>query len=453
MIRHPRSLLLVAALGLLCLAWQRDASASAAAIPVTLGKSLVVLNGPWRFHTGDDLSWADPAFDDAAWETVDLTAPAGAHDNDVGLTGYVPGWTIRGHAGYSGYAWYRLRLSVTAGDDDKLAIAGPPSVDDAYEIFVNGHLLSRAGQFSDGPPPIYSIQPRMFPLPSWLQLEARQNGGTLLVAFRVWMGPWSLASPDAGGIHIAPTLGETGSIDAHYRLQWLETVNGYIVEVVEALLFVLLAVMACSLTPFDRPDRAYGWLAVAFVLTALYRANQAFFFWGQFETYQGFELFIAVLVYPLSIGAWALAWRSWFRLREPGWVPKAVIALTLAYMLAQFFCRSWFYGVFPQVVNSGLHLIITGASLLLLLILGLIVYRGVRQRGQEGWIAMPAVLLISVALFAQELSALHVQGIWFPFGTGVSRTQFAYAGFDIVMFGLLLHRLLQFARIHRDSPI
>lgn len=84
------------------------------ALPFTLGQSVVTLNGPWRFHTGDAPAWADPAFDDSGWESVDLTAPPGAHDPDVGLSGYVPGWSARGHAGYKGYAWYRLRFSVTA---------------------------------------------------------------------------------------------------------------------------------------------------------------------------------------------------------------------------------------------------------------------------------------------------------------------------------------------------
>jgi hypothetical protein len=53
---------------------------------------------------------------------------------------------------------------------------------------------------------------------------------------------------------------------------------------------------------------------------------------------------------------------------------------------------------------------------------------------------------VGAGLFAQELSALHVPGIWFPFGTGVSRTQYVYAAFDVVMFVLLLLRLLSFAR-------
>ena len=59
----------------------------------------MVLNGPWKFHVGDDPRWAEPGFADADWEAVDLTPPPGAHDADVGLTGYVPGWTARGHPG------------------------------------------------------------------------------------------------------------------------------------------------------------------------------------------------------------------------------------------------------------------------------------------------------------------------------------------------------------------
>ena len=50
---------------------------------ITIGRSVVALNGPWRFHVGDDARWADPDFDDSAWETVDLTPPAGAHDPAV----------------------------------------------------------------------------------------------------------------------------------------------------------------------------------------------------------------------------------------------------------------------------------------------------------------------------------------------------------------------------------
>jgi hypothetical protein len=59
-------------------------AAPAADARITIGQAVVALNGPWKFHTGDDPKWAEPAFDDSAWETVDLTPPAGARDNDVG---------------------------------------------------------------------------------------------------------------------------------------------------------------------------------------------------------------------------------------------------------------------------------------------------------------------------------------------------------------------------------
>ena len=38
-----------------------------------LGKGIAELNGPWQFHIGDNLQWAQPAIEDAAgqggWET------------------------------------------------------------------------------------------------------------------------------------------------------------------------------------------------------------------------------------------------------------------------------------------------------------------------------------------------------------------------------------------------
>ena len=51
---------------------------------ITLGQSVLPLNGPWKFTIGDSPIdpathqplWSEPAFDDSHWETVDLTPPA-----------------------------------------------------------------------------------------------------------------------------------------------------------------------------------------------------------------------------------------------------------------------------------------------------------------------------------------------------------------------------------------
>jgi len=44
-----------------------DKSQDGDALSIVLGQSIVALNGPWKFHTGDNPQWADPNFDDAAW--------------------------------------------------------------------------------------------------------------------------------------------------------------------------------------------------------------------------------------------------------------------------------------------------------------------------------------------------------------------------------------------------
>ncbi len=66
---------------------------------VTLGNATVALTGPWKFHTGDNMAWAQPGFDDSTWSTMDLTPLQNSYDPFIGSSGYVPGWTARGYQG------------------------------------------------------------------------------------------------------------------------------------------------------------------------------------------------------------------------------------------------------------------------------------------------------------------------------------------------------------------
>ncbi len=144
--------------------------------------------------------WSEPAFDDSTWETVDLTAGDTALDAVYGVSGIVPGWTNRGHAGYWGYAWYRIVVQVEAPAGKGLALEGPPGVDDGYQVFQNGILLGSFGNFSFSRPVVYNTQPMSFSLPQ------PGNGSTSRVlAFRVWMEPSTPANyPDVGGLRTAP---------------------------------------------------------------------------------------------------------------------------------------------------------------------------------------------------------------------------------------------------------
>ncbi len=409
--------------------------------PIVLGDSTVPLYGPWRFHTGDDPRWADPAFDDSGWESVDLTPTPGANDGDVGLSGYVPGWAARGHRGYQGYAWYRLRLNATPPVGRTLELLGPWAVDSVYQVYDDGALLGGVGDFT-GPTPVAHgyHYPRLLAL-----TQATSSGGAMTIAIRVWLGPWGTAA-SAGGIHIAPAIGEREAIIAQYRLQWLKIFEGYAVDAVPALLFFVLAVMALCLWPFDRTDRAYPWLAAALLLSGILRGNQAFLFWWEIETIQGFVIFILGFTVSLSLGAWMMAWRAWLKVDRPAWLPKAVAALSLVLLLAQLLSRPWlFHAVFPSFAASALRYLITGVRLGFVLVLALIVWGGIRRRGREGWYALPAVLAIGAVLFTAELVAVHVPGIWFPYGVGLSLSEVASVVFDALLFIVLIRRLWSFA--------
>jgi hypothetical protein len=118
--------------------------------------------------------------------------------------------------------------------------------------------------------------------------------------------------------------------------------------------------------------------------------------------------------------------------------------------VAQFLSRSWFHGVLPVGFNKAAYFVITSSRLLFVALIAFIVYRAIQPR-HDIWPTIPALLLVSAGLFAQELSALGIKGIWFPFGTGVSRTQFAYAAFDVALFLLLWNRAQVLAERSRSS--
>lgn len=388
----------------------------------------ITCNGPWKFKTGDHPEWSRPDLDDADWELVDLSAPPGARDGDVGYSGYVPGWTAKGHNNYFGFAWYRIKISLDTVKGAQLAIACPPAVDDAYQLFINGALLGSAGDFSKPEPVAYSVQPLLFLLP-----DSIRNKKQVTIAFRVWMSKATLSQlPDAGGIHIAPVLGEKSSVAAIYQFQWDQIIKGYIAEVILPAIFLLLALLIFI---FYKPGKQYQWFVFALILLALVRANQAVFYWFQVESAHAFDIITPVILVPLTLGSWLMAWWNWHKLEQPVWIPRIIAVLTLLYMCSQLLGLPW-------IAGSVSHTIFSTASntirLLFVLLLLYIIYRGIRQHTEDKWLVLLATLLVATGLFAQELSALHIQGIWFPFGVGVSRSQYAYLAFDSIMFLILI---------------
>ncbi|MGH9586748.1 MAG: SpoIIE family protein phosphatase [Acidobacteriaceae bacterium] len=429
----------------------QNAAAASDTTQVTVGQSVIPLFGPWKFHIGDNPQWANPNFDDSSWETVNLISNSSTFDPITGWHGYVPGWTAKGHPGYWGYAWYRIRVKVDSRPGERLALDFAGNVDDAYQAFANGVLLGGFGKFPNGTDPVtYYSQPSMFTLPE----TSAAGQQTLVLAFRVWMMPTDLQSaPDAGGFHNAPLLGQADAIAGSYELSKVRLNRVYFSGALEAALFFLLALMAWTLIFFDRSDPVYRWLVAVFLLTAFYSVYTCIIAWTQTQSITMASVITDVFLTPLILGGWVMVWWAWFRLRRPSLVPKLILVLTVLYMVCDALGENLFFNAIPAHVSTGFHLASLGIRILFVPLLVMIVVWGVREQGREGWLALPAVVLVAIAQFQTELSVLHFRVMWFPFGGRISLAQIAAAALVAVLMILLVRRLMLSLRRQRQMAL
>ena len=422
---------------------------------IHLGDSVVALNGPWKFRIGDSPIdsatgqplWAEPGLDDSSWENVDLTAPAGSYDPIAGTSGYVPGWIAKGHPGYWGYAWYRIRVAVDTKPGSKLALAGPSDVDDIYQVFDNGRQVGTFGDFSGTTPSIYTTRPEMFPLP-----EA--DTPTRVFAFRVYMEPYTLSQlDDVGGFHNPPLLGDTATVAARHQVQWDELYRSYAGNLIESLVFTLLGLVAFSLMLFDRSDPVYLWIGALLMAIALSAYISVFSTWTEWVPYVITAPIRLTIVIPLIYVGWVMVWRVWFRLRRPTWVPWSLFALLLLLMLSNSLGQNLFFVLVPPGVVHTFHLVSFFVRLAIAAMLLWTVFQGILDQGIEGWIAVPAVLLAGVAEFANELSFSRILNNWFPFGFQFSTRQLANLLLVVALSLLLLRRLIKSIRRQRQMAL
>src|SRR5580765_6451648 len=270
--------------------------------PPTLRAAATLLDGAWRFRTGDDPRWADPNTDDNSWETIDLTATPGSHDGDVGLPDYVGGWMAHGHRGYHGYAWYRRAVTVPPGQAS-WDILGPTLVENGYELYWNGQLLGGSGRL--GPAPrVVGTRPLRFALPT----DAAGTRGVLAV--RTYMLPSSGVSADGGGMHTPPILAPRPISDALHRAQWERTIAGYIVEVIEPI--AMWAVIGLALGCWSRSTHKsfLVFASIALALMAARRLNNAITAWTDLMDLATYAWLASVMWVPM-VAAWTLAWNRW----------------------------------------------------------------------------------------------------------------------------------------------
>ncbi len=220
---------------LLCLAfplWGQDGTAFSTRYP---GKGFVEVGGNWHFHTGDDLAWAQPGFDDASWELLrgDTT------------------WGAQSHPAYVGFAWYRKKINIEAAGGP-LTILMPP-VDDTYELYWNGKKIGGSGK-----------------VPPHAHWDAFQRSSTFdlpsasgVLAVRVWMPTLSSTDPvTVGGFERAPRIGDSTYLALQKNAGRMAAERGGLPTLISSCLMMVSGFISLLLFLRERKRSLYFWLAI-----------------------------------------------------------------------------------------------------------------------------------------------------------------------------------------------
>jgi Stage II sporulation protein E (SpoIIE) len=201
------------------------------------GAGSVAIGGLWQFHTGDDLAGANPAYDDSGWEQLRGDAT----------------WGAQTHPGYTGFAWYRKRITVI-GAALPISILIPP-IDDAYEIYWNGKKIGNYGSLPPHAVWWSNGHSAVYPLGS--------APASAVLAIRAWKAP--LASTDqwgVGGMNAAPVLGNPAVLAAQaMEPRYLQEHHQLPQILIGAVVFVA-GLLTLLLFLRDRKQWLYLWLAI-----------------------------------------------------------------------------------------------------------------------------------------------------------------------------------------------
>ncbi len=282
-------------------------------------------------------------------------------------------------------------------------ILGPTLVEDGYELYWNGQLLGGSGRL--GPHPrVVGTRPLRFALPA----DAPGTRGVL--SLRAFMLPRPEPSADGGGMHSAPILAPRPISDELHCAQWERTLAGYIVDAIEPLAMFALIGLALWCWPRSSHRGFVMFASIALALTAVRRLNNALVAWTDLMDLPTYSL-LAEFMWMPTVAAWALAWNRW---RERPW--RAIDVSALALMVAEI--------VGAMIASPSVTSVSRLGSVALFVVIGARIVRG----GTIRILALITLALIAVAFFGGELlDPIGVPGIWFPFGIGVSRTQYIYA--------------------------
>ena len=233
---------------------QTPANPTASPAPEPLAVyGVLTLDGPWRFHTGDDVSWADPNFDDSAWPAVKL----GTSLTDQGIDRY------------SGYAWYRLRLT-----QQQLTQMGNSSLELLVTSNSVGQLAAYVNGVEEGHTRGMTDSPQMYQSPPFRVQIAKAPDGGVVIAIRSW------ADARIGmGLLEMVQLGNGDAVSDRLELadarRWGKNA---IAGIVASFLFFCVAALAATLYLAQRNHSEYLWLSLLCLTVTLRGSTETAYF-------------------------------------------------------------------------------------------------------------------------------------------------------------------------------
>jgi len=226
--------------------------------PIPLNRAVITLDSQWRFHTGDDLRWADPNFNDSDWPMVNLSTPL----------------VEQGIDSYTGWAWYRLKIQP-----QQFAQFGNPTSGQQLSLLISGNSVGQLDAFVNGleaghtkgmteSPSEYQSPPIVVPFNP-------TASGPIEIAIRTWAGPTVTINR---GLLEKVQVGTAGDVAAMHEMaighQWDEYV---IANMVVAFLFICVAILGGFLYLAQRNHLEYLWLGLLCLSVAAGGAADAAF--------------------------------------------------------------------------------------------------------------------------------------------------------------------------------
>ena len=368
----------------------------------------------WRTQAGDNLAWAQPDYDDSAWQPATLSA-------DTPLP--------------AGQRWYRMRLHLKADDPDLALLLIAPS--DSFEVWIDGQ---RVPGFLTG---------------SWLRMSSKRefviplppHGEEIEVALRVFF-PRYLADSYGGKFNVF--LGGVAAAETAARAAHDERVLDFVPSALFNLAIAVAGIGALLLFFAQRSRSEYLWLGPYFIVlgasTALWHAVDAGLLPYWTNILIGDPIFYLVLACQVQF---SFAFIN--RKVSLGWIAceaAVFVAMLLAYLTAAGLVPSSVYWLIEAAISFAI-----GFGLPILL---LIQFR--RGNREAGLLILPS-LLPAAAVALNDLgtagTALGFNGLasfndyFFTLGrVHILVVDLADIGFLLAIGALLLFR---FTRVSRQQ--